>query len=239
MKKLVRIDQELNGFRLSFGHSLLDEIRDSYGKLSKYLDAEENQVLFAGGASHCRIIRQADFHYQLVSYGEYPLLWLSSHDASTFQIYQRFFDALAIDDEIKSLVDHDASIVMYCGFLVIGDRAPSPLWHVDYEFGANGFTLITPLFDLAPDHGHLLFEAADGKTCRYEYQTGEAIIFGDGFMHSTEAYDTASRKRVLVSLTFGTDKTEYWNILKNTVGGQSDYLVLPCGHVHGTCNCVD
>jgi hypothetical protein len=237
VKKLNRIGENLNAFRFSFDEPLLDEIRESYQGLVGYLDAEENQSLFVGGDSHNRSMVQPDSQYQLVSYGSYPLLWLSTNDAATFAVYQRFFDALDINEDIKQLVDHDETIVMYCGFLVVGDRAPEPLWHVDYESGANAYTLITPLFELDADHGNLLYERQDGETGYYEYQAGEAVVFGDNFMHSTEAYEMASQKRVLVSLTFGTDKMKYWNILRNTIGDQSDYMVLPCGHVQGTCGC--
>jgi hypothetical protein len=73
---------------------------------------------------------------------------------------------------------------------------------------------------------------------RYRYKVGEAIIAGDRVPHSTEPYATSRRLRVLVSLTFGTDKLEYWPILEKTVGAQSRFLVLPCGHERGACRCV-
>jgi hypothetical protein len=42
----------------------------------------------------------------------------------------------------------------------------------------------------------------------------------------------------MLSFTFGTDKVEYWDVLKETIGQQSDYMILPCGHEKGACQCV-
>jgi hypothetical protein len=45
----------------------------------------------------------------------------------------------------------------------------------------------------------------------------EAIVFGDGFEHATEPYPESESLRVMLSFTFGTDKAEHWNILKETI----------------------
>lgn len=66
---------------------------------------------------------------------------------------------------------------------------------------------------------------------------GEAVLVGEEAMHSPEPFDQTARPRVLVSLTLGTDKMEHWPILKRWVGSQSDFVVLPCGHVRGECRC--
>lgn len=34
----------------------------------------------------------------------------------------------------------------------------------------------------------------------------------------------------MLSFAFGTDKIEYWDLLRETIAGQSNYMVLPCGH---------
>ena len=65
----------------------------------------------------------------------------------------------------------------------------------------------------------------------------EAIVFGDGFEHATEPYPESESLRVMLSFTFGTDKVEHWNILKETIDCQSNYMILPCGHEKGTCQC--
>jgi len=174
----------------------------------------------------------------LTSYGTYPLLWLSCNAPDVYGIYRRFFDGLQIETPLKELVDHASSIVMYCGFFVIGDRAPGHLWHTDYFPGANAYTLITPLSDLERDHGNLLYKDRIDQVATYRYRLGEAIVLGEQFLHTTEPYNPCERARILVSMTFGTDKLEHWEALKRTVGVQSNYLMLPCGHVSGTCRCL-
>ena len=238
MEKLVQLSDELNAFTVQFHDSLLDEIRSSYKQeLHAILTNPENQHIFEGGTRKGGSVGQNNTEYFLLSYGTYPLFWLSGNTEKTYQIYRRFFDALEIEDEIKLLVDHQEKIVMYCGFLVIGNRAPSSLWHVDYRPGANAYTLITPLFEPAPDHGNLLYKDNDELDRIYPYELGKAIIFGEQFIHSTEPYNLSKEIRVLVSMTFGTDKIEYWDILEKTIGNQSSYFILPCGHVAGTCHC--
>lgn len=129
---------------------------------------------------------------------------------------------------------------MYCGFLVIGDRAPETMWHYDFRTGAQAFTLITPLFELLPEHGHLLYRLADKQARKYTYRLGEAILLGEKFSHTTEPYgeeDVSGPLRVLVSLTFGSDKWENWEQLKPNIESQSHYFAQPCGHISGRCKC--
>ncbi|MFV9614569.1 MAG: hypothetical protein ACNYZG_01365, partial [Gammaproteobacteria bacterium] len=59
----------------------------------------------------------------------------------------------------------------------------------------------------------------------------------EGFEHATEPYAETDTLRVMLSFTFGTDKSEYWNTLKETIGNQSNYMILPCGHEKGSCQC--
>ena len=73
----------------------------------------------------------------------------------------------------------------------------------------------------------------------YQYKMNEAVIFGDGFEHATEPYSRTDSLRVMLSFTFGTDKIEYWDTLKQTIGEQSNYMILPCGHQKGTCKCLN
>jgi hypothetical protein len=238
MGKLARIGPDLNAFTLRFDEGLLDGIRDSYHReLHSILTNPQNQRLFAGGREIRQPFGAPPNEYFLVSFLTYPLLWLSCNTPETYQVYQRFFDGLGIEDELKKLVDHDSKIVLYCGFLVAGYRSPGHSWHLDYLPGANAYSLLTPLFELDPGHGNLLYKVGD-KVNSHGYEVGEAIMFGDKFMHCTEPYDDTGHLRVLVSLQFGTDKMEYWNTLRQTIESQSNYLVLPCGHRLGTCQCV-
>jgi hypothetical protein len=146
---------------------------------------------------------------------------------------------LNIDETVKKLVDCDDNIVLYSGFFVVGNHSAKEFWHMDYADGANAYTLITPLFELNYDHGNLLYKNSGEKTQTYTYKSGEAIILGENFLHTTEPYPKNNQTRVLLSLTFGTDKLHYWGQLKQTIEGQSEYFILPCGHQFGTCECLE
>lgn len=237
MDALHRLHPELDAYTLRFEDSLLDEIRDSYHcHLAALLESPRNQHLFQGGLTH-RVRIGNPSRYFALSFEDYPLLWLSNNDAETYATFRRFFDALDLEDQVRDLVDCRQRIILYCGFLVVGDRAPAAQWHCDYAPDANAFTLITPLFELDPGHGHLLYKLG-AETHRYQYTLNEAILFGDKTAHTTEPYAPSARKRILVSLTFGTDKLEYWPHLRKSLDTQARYFVMPCGHVHGHCTCL-
>ena len=239
-KRLARLAPGLNAYRFSFAEHLLDEIRDSYRReLQPMLTNPQNQRLFAGGRELRQPLEPATGEYFLVSFLRYPLLWLSSNTANTYAIYRRFLDNLDIEDDVRELVDHGERIVMYCGFLVIGDHSDEHSWHVDYKPGANAYSLLTPLFELDPGQGDLLYKSVGDRVETYPYALGEAVMFGDHFSHCTEPYPGTGRLRILVTLQFGTDKIEHWGVLRQTIESQSDYLILPCGHRRGTCNCAD
>jgi hypothetical protein len=166
-------------------------------------------------------------------------LWISNNNAETHRLFRRCFRSLRIEEEVGRLVDCRRGVVMYCGFLVIGNRAVEPNWHVDYAPGANAYTLITPLIELDPDHGNLLYESGSKEVHTYRYAPNEAVILGERFRHSTEPYGPSGKLRVLLSMTFGTDRIEYWHLLRQTIETQSDYLLLPCGHRNGACRCPE
>jgi len=240
MLKLKQIGEDLNAYVFSFGNELLEEVRTAFSStLAGNLNKPQNAALLAGGKAYQIEINTSQHKYFLMSYGQSPLLWISNNCVDSYQMFKRFFDAVAIQDDLKQLVDFDQDIVMYSGFFVVGNHLKQPLWHVDYERGANAYTLITPLFDPDNTQGELLYQDKDKNTKDYRYKLNEAVIFGDQFLHTTQPYPKTDRLRVLLSLTFGTDKLEYWDILKATIGGQSQFMMLPCGHPAGTCNCLD
>lgn len=228
----------LNAFTFCFDKNLLDELRALYlNSVLPYLN--HHPELLEGGYYREHSAGHADELF-VVSYDTFPLLWFSYNDALSFDVYQRFFNRLNLTAALKGLLDFKQKVVMYCGFFVIGDRAPEAMWHNDYRQGAEAFTLITPLFELDPQHGHLLYQLPDSQIARYSYQPGEAVILGDNFFHSTEPYgaeDQAGPLRVLVSLTFGSDKWQHWDSIRLNIENQSRYYALPCGHLTSTCKC--
>ena len=68
---------------------------------------------------------------------------------------------------------------------------------------------------------------------KHIYRAGEALIVGDHFSHTTEPFLQTPQTRVLLSLTFGTDKMEHWKNLKQTIEYQSEFFIRPCGHGYG------
>ena len=86
------------------------------------------------------------------------------------------------------LVDWHERIVMYQGFFIVSDSIASASWHVDYFEGSHAYTLLTPLYELDADHGHLWYSGSDGRVGRYDYQLGVGVLVGEGFLHSTEPF---------------------------------------------------
>ena len=161
---------------------------------------------------------------------------MSADDLATHREFQTVFDRLGLADAVKPLVDWHERIVMYQGFYVVSNGVAEGNWHLDYYSGAHAYTLLTPLYDLDPEHGHLLYRSHD-EIMRHEYRRGAGVLVGERFLHATEPHPPA-KPRVLVSMTFGTDRMEHWPILGKTVGDQSWFVVRPCGHPRGTCTCL-
>lgn len=239
MTTFDQIGPHLNAYEFSFNENLLADVRHAYqATILPYLLAPEDDQLLEGGLHRTAQIGSGDEQYYLSTYGVEPLLWISNDNWQTYGMFKDVFDALDIKDEIKNLVDWEKDITFYCGFFVVGNKTVKPEWHLDYAPGANAYTMITPLFPTTADQGDLLYEDHNQKIQKYEYQMGKAVIFGDHFPHVTEVYQPTEDFRVLLSMTCGSDKLDYWPNLKQTVGGQSRFFVLPCGHQFNSCECL-
>ena len=238
MKRLQQIAPGLNAYTVSFDPSLLDTLRTMFeDHLNERLNREGYDYLFAGMEQINIQMKLEELQFHITSYGTAPLLWVSNNNAHTYEIFKSFMNELDIMDDIKELVDFEDQIEVYCGFFVVGKKMDRETWHKDYFDGANGYTLITPLYDLEKLHGNLMYKDESSSVKTYEYKMNEAIVFGDGFEHATQPYPEADKLRVMLSFTFGTDKAEYWEILKETINCQSNFMILPCGHEKGTCQC--
>ncbi len=241
MKKLTQIGKNINAYTFAFDSKLLAEIRDVYESVIASgfaANPELRPLLFKGEGTISANVDILDYSFSIRSYGNDPLLWVSNNDMRTYDVFRKCFGSLSIAEDVKELVDCKKDIMLYSGFFVISDHLDREIWHVDYHKGANAYTLITPLYDLHKDHGNLLYKDKDSNIHKYTYKLGEAIIFGDEFSHTTESYDPAGEVRVLLSMTFGTDMLDYWSIIKKTIGTQSEFYILPCGHQAGTCDCL-
>ena len=228
---LARI-ADSNAFEFRFDPSSLDRLASIYeGVVAPQLDFQTLHNNGVHGDLHGEGV-----HFQVTTYGSL-LAWVSSADMTTHQEFHRLFDGLGLAAAVKPLVDWHERIVMYQGFYVVSDGVADATWHVDYFEGSNAYTLLTPLYEFDPEHGHLWYSTSDGRIGRYQYRHGVGVLVGEGFLHSTEPHSRSSRPRVLVSLTFGTDRMQHWPVLQRTVGTQSPFVVMPCGHPRGTCLC--
>lgn len=172
-----------------------------------------------------------------MSYDTYPLLWLTNHSLNSYQIFDIFFKALQLESHLKQHLHFRQRLMMYSGFFVVGHQAHEKMWHYDYRTGAQGLTLITPLFDWVPAHGHLLYQRPDGSEGIYTYKKNQAILLGEGVLHSTEPYALSDQLRVLVSVTLGSDQWKHWETLKENIAEQSHFYIQPCGHAVHSCHC--
>lgn len=239
MKKFVQLATGVNAYTFAFDDALLNDLRELYDDgVRQYLDMPGNSHLLEGGRHIEAKWKQGQYSLYACSYGNAPLLWVSNDNVATYNLFSEFFRSLDIASDVEQLIDFENRVVVYCGFFVVVDHLREPKWHVDYFEGANAFTLIAPLFEPVSGHGDLLYRDDESIVRRYRYKRCEAIVLGNRFSHTTEPYPKTSSRRVLVSLTFGTDKLMHWRVLKETVSRQSDFLVLPCGHQIRTCNCL-
>jgi len=240
MPSLTQVAPGLNAYSFAFDAAILAGLQALYRtRLAPLFDTPEVASLLDGGENRFgEFATEPSFFY--ATYGAEPLLWVSNNDWDSYGEFKTVFEAMAIAPAVEPLVDHRDGITLYSGFFVVGHHADNVNWHLDYAEGANAYTLIAPLFPLDPGHGNLLFrDDESGEVHTYPYRLGEAIILGDRFPHSTEPYARTGETRVLLSMTFGTDKLEYWDTLRQTIGGQSKFLILPCGHRLGECRCLE
>ena len=240
MTALNRIGPKSSAFTFSFDEKLLDDIRDSYNNfILPDLESPEHISLYDGGAQREGTLGREDHQYYYTTFGEEPLIWISNNNWRTYTQFKNFFDALNIKDEVKQLVDYDKDLTFYSGFFVVGNRARDTFWHMDYSPGANAYTFISPLFPPHPGHGNLAYKDPDDNRQTHIYNLGEGIVLGESILHATEPYPQCETPRVLLSFTFGTDKLEHWEALEKTIAGQSEFMVLPCGHQLGRCQCLE
>jgi hypothetical protein len=154
--------------------------------------------------------------------------WVSAISEDMFAEFQDLFDTLGVAAMVKPYLDLDQEVRLYSGFLVERSFCEKPNFHVDWA-GTNNeaFTLLTPITDNSAGFG-LLYKRLDGTVKEYDYKLGEAVIMGDGFIHSTRPGRSAEPV-VLLSFTFGTDRMVHWDKISRTVGKQARMVRLPNG----------
>ena len=156
--------------------------------------------------------------------------WISATTPEQFERFERAFDRLGIAAHVAPYLDLDREVRFYAGFIVTRRVCSKPDFHRDWEKTNNeAFTLITPVSSNAAGFG-LLYHKIDGEIAEYDYKPGEAIVFGDHFIHSTKPGES-EEPVVLLSFTFGTDKMVHWSKIYQNAGYQSFLVRQPDGEL--------
>jgi hypothetical protein len=130
--------------------------------------------------------------------------WYSARFERDFERFRRLFERLDVARHVERYLDLREGVRLYNAFLVVRSRCEAPDFHVDW-LGTNNeaFTLMTPLSANAAGFG-MLYRKLDGSIGDYDYKAGEALIFGDDFVHSTKP-GQSDEPVVLLCFHFGTD----------------------------------
>jgi hypothetical protein len=154
--------------------------------------------------------------------------WISPDDEEGFAVFESAFRRLGIPEQAAPYLDLDREVRLYFGFLVTRSRCVEPYFHCDWR-GLNNeaFTFMAPVSANASGFG-LLYKKVTGEAAEYDYRTGEAIMFGDNFEHSTKP-GAADEPVVLLSFEFGTDKMEHWPDIYDRLKKQATCLRQPDG----------
>ena len=154
--------------------------------------------------------------------------WRSPSTPETHRIFESAFERMGVSDHVRRYLDVEREVRLYAGFLVIRSQCAQPKFHVDWAKTNNeAFTMLTPVSGHSPAFG-LLYKKLTGDVGDYEYRSGEAIIFGDHFSHSTKP-GRSEEPVILLCFEFGSDKMEHWDKIYETIGRQSGFLRRPDG----------
>jgi len=156
--------------------------------------------------------------------------WISPRSERAFARFQSAFDRLDIARHVREYLDLDRGVRLYAGFLHTRSRCAQPDFHLDWQLTNNeAFTLLTPLCGFEAGQ-KLLYNKLTGETAEYAYRPGEAIVFGDHFLHSTAPGECDPPFSLLV-FNFGTDKMEHWDKIRRTAGTQCELICRPDGQL--------
>ena len=159
--------------------------------------------------------------------------WISADDEEAFVAFESAFRRLGIPGQAAPYLDLDREVRLFAGFLVVRSRCVDTYFHTDWsKLNNEAFTVLTPVTHNAADFG-LLYKTITGETGEYSYRSGEAIMFGDNFEHSTKPGET-DEPVVLLCFQFGTDKMEHWPAITGQLYTQATQLRRPDGVLERT-----
>ena len=180
--------------------------------------------------------------------------WISVDDEATHAQFVSIFESCNLQKTFGPICGIDEKLRMYSASYVVRSQCAAPNYHFDYVDGvhARAFTLMAPLkqFKRSEDadqlgHFQLIYksdsppdaavesEAQCRRGRRYDYNHGKAVVFSDGFYHSTQpgkAAEDGGAPHAYLCFTFGTDRQESWPLIAQTIDGdQSRLLCRPDG----------
>lgn len=171
------------------------------------------------GSDYCRVTPWSAIN---------DICWISAASPRAFRTFQSAYERLDVARHVREYLDLEHEVRFYTGFLHTRSICKEANLHVDWIRTNNeGFTLITPVCGWSGDT-KLLYRKLTGEVSEYAYKPGEAIIFGDHFIHSTPP-GVCSPPLTLLVFNFGTDKMEHWGKLLRTQGRQCPLVQRPDG----------
>jgi hypothetical protein len=154
--------------------------------------------------------------------------WISANSPEAFHRFEQAFQRTNAATHVAQYLDLEREVRLYAGYLVVRSQCSEPDFHIDWDRTNNeAFTLVTPLTANSEGFG-MLYRRMDGSIGDYQYKLGEAIIFGDHFVHSTKP-GQSEQPVVLLTFNFGTDKMAHWDSILRTAGYQSKMIRRPDG----------
>lgn len=171
------------------------------------------------GPDYCSISPWAKFN---------DIRWISAQTERAFDVFESAYERLDVARHVRDYLDVDSDVHFYTGFLHTRSECSETNFHVDWKLTNNeAFTLLTPICGIESEP-RLLYKKMTGEEAEYVYKRGEAIVFGDHFLHSTPP-GRADPPFSLLVLYFGTDKIKHWGKLLRTQGRQAALLKRPDG----------
>lgn len=149
--------------------------------------------------------------------------WISADDEQAFGAFETAFERLGIGSQAAPFLDFDREVRLFSGFLVVRSRCSETYFHSDWHrLNNEAFTVLTPVTSNTSDFG-LLYKKTTGEVGDYAYRSGEAILFGDNFKHSTKP-GRSDRPVVLLCFQFGSDRMKYWDAISAQMSTQVTVL---------------
>jgi len=121
MKRLQQLEASLNAYTVNFDASILRPLVEIFeSSLRERFSREGYAYLFEGLEQINIKINDEPLNFHVTSYGSALLLWVSNNNVHTYNLLKNFITKLDVMEDIKTLVDFNKHIEVYCGFFVVG-----------------------------------------------------------------------------------------------------------------------